>query len=90
MIAQRLRSLGFSGGLSILKECLHGVCAQDNDSRQWSRPLIEEAERYLAEALGHGRAGRTEWSAIVLCYEELICFPDAQHADRTRSGGWRS
>jgi RNA polymerase sigma-70 factor (ECF subfamily) len=63
----------------------------EQDSQQWSLPLIEEAERNLAEASSRGRAGRfqleaaiqsvhaergrsgrTEWSAIVLFYEELI------------------
>ncbi len=66
------------------------MLAQANDAQQWSRPLLEEAERYLAEA-SESRARRPDrMSAIVLFYEELIRFPDAQRADRTRSGGWRS
>jgi len=63
----------------------------EQDSQQWSLPLIEEAEGHLAEAanLGHigrfqleaaiqsvhaerARSGRTEWTAIVLFYEQLI------------------
>jgi predicted RNA polymerase sigma factor len=63
----------------------------EQDSQQWSLPLIEEAERHLAEASSRGRngrfqleaaiqsvhaerarSGRTEWSAIVLFYEQLI------------------
>jgi predicted RNA polymerase sigma factor len=63
----------------------------EQDSQQWSLPLIEEAERHLAEAASRGRAGRfqleaaiqsvhaerarsgrTEWTAIVLFYEQLI------------------
>jgi predicted RNA polymerase sigma factor len=63
----------------------------EQDSEQWSLPLIEEAERHLAEASSRGRTGRfqieaaiqsvhaerarrgrTEWSAILLFYEQLI------------------
>jgi RNA polymerase sigma-70 factor (ECF subfamily) len=63
----------------------------EQESQQWSLPLIEEAERHLAEAASRGRAGRfqleaaiqsvhaerarsgrTEWTAIVLFYEQLI------------------
>jgi RNA polymerase sigma-70 factor (ECF subfamily) len=63
----------------------------EQDSQQWSLPLIEEAERHLAEASSRGRtgrfqleaaiqsvhaerarSGRTEWTAIVLFYEQLI------------------
>jgi predicted RNA polymerase sigma factor len=63
----------------------------EQDSQQWSPPLIEEAERYLAEASGRrhagrfqleaaiqsvhaerARSGRTEWTAIVLFYEQLL------------------
>jgi RNA polymerase sigma-70 factor (ECF subfamily) len=34
--------------------------------------LIEEAEGHLAEASTRARTGRTEWTAIVLFYEQLI------------------
>ncbi len=63
----------------------------EQDSQQWSLPLIKEAESHLAEASSRGRAGRfqleaaiqsvhaerarsgrTEWTAIVLFYEQLI------------------
>jgi predicted RNA polymerase sigma factor len=63
----------------------------EQDPNLWSLPLIEEAERHLAEAFQRGRAGRfqleaaiqsvhaerarsgrTDWSAIVLFYEQLI------------------
>ena len=63
----------------------------EQDSQQWSRPFIEEAERHLAEASSRGRtgrfqleaaiqsvhaerarSGRTEWTAIMLFYEQLI------------------
>jgi predicted RNA polymerase sigma factor len=63
----------------------------EQDSQRWSLPLIEEAERHLAEAASRGRTGRfqleaaiqsvhaerarsgqTEWSAIVLFYEQLV------------------
>src|SRR6202142_3923200 len=67
------------------------VPLSEQDSQQWSRPLIEEAERHLAEAskrrpIGRfqleaaiqsihaerGRSGRTEWTAIMLFYGQLI------------------
>jgi RNA polymerase sigma-70 factor (ECF subfamily) len=63
----------------------------EQDSQQWSMPLIEEAEGHLAGAASRGRtgrfqleaaiqsvhaerarSGRTEWTAIVLFYEQLI------------------
>ncbi len=63
----------------------------EQHSRHWSLPLIEEAERHLAEASSRdcagrfqleaaiqsvhaerARSGRTEWTAIVLFYEQLI------------------
>jgi predicted RNA polymerase sigma factor len=63
----------------------------EQDSQQWSLPLIEEAEGHLAEAASRGRtgrfqleaaiqsvhaerarSGRTEWTAIVLFYEQLV------------------
>src|SRR5713226_9356582 len=63
----------------------------EQDSQQWSLPLIEEAEGHLAEAASRGRNGRfqleaaiqsvhaerarsdrTEWTAIVLFYEQLV------------------
>jgi predicted RNA polymerase sigma factor len=67
------------------------VPLSEQDPRQWSLPLIEEAERHLMEASKHSRSGRfqleaaiqsvhaerarrgrTEWSAIMLFYEQLI------------------
>jgi predicted RNA polymerase sigma factor len=67
------------------------VPLSEQDSRQWSVPFIEEAERHLAEASSRGRAGRfqleaaiqsvhaerarsgrTEWTAIMLFYDQLI------------------
>ena len=67
------------------------VPLSEQHSDHWSLPLIEEAERHLAEASSRGRAGRfqlaaaiqsvhaerarsgrTEWTAIVLFYEQLI------------------
>jgi RNA polymerase sigma-70 factor (ECF subfamily) len=61
------------------------------DTLQWSLPLIDEAERHLAEASRHisagrfqleaaiqsvhaerVRSGRTEWTATLLFYEQLI------------------
>ena len=67
------------------------VPLSEQDSQQWSLPLIEEAERHLAEASSRGRSGRfqleaaiqsvhaersrsgrTEWTAIMLFYQQLI------------------
>jgi predicted RNA polymerase sigma factor len=67
------------------------VPLSEQDSRQWSLPLIEEAESHLAAASSRGRAGRfqlegaiqsvhaerarsgrTEWTAIMLFYDQLI------------------
>ncbi len=63
----------------------------EQDIEQWSKPLITEAERHLAEAFHCGRpgrfqleaaiqsvhaerlqSGRTDWTAIVAFYEQLI------------------
>jgi predicted RNA polymerase sigma factor len=63
----------------------------EQDSQQWSLPLIEEAEAHLAEAASRGRtgrfqleaaiqsvhaerarSGRTEWTAIMLFYDQLV------------------
>jgi len=46
------------------------------DSQQWSQPLIEEAERNLAEASSRGRAGRFQLEAAI----------QSVHAERARSG----
>jgi RNA polymerase sigma-70 factor (ECF subfamily) len=48
----------------------------EQDSRQWSRPLIEEAERHLAEAAKRGRPGRFQLEAAI----------QSAHADRARTG----
>jgi RNA polymerase sigma-70 factor (ECF subfamily) len=52
------------------------VPLSEQDSRQWSLPLIEEAERHLAEAAGRGRAGRFQLEAAI----------QSVHAERVRSG----
>jgi predicted RNA polymerase sigma factor len=75
------------------RRCKDGryIPLSEQDTKLWSRPLIEEAERHLAEASSHGRTarfqleaaiqsvhaersrtGRTEWTAIVMFYEQLI------------------
>jgi predicted RNA polymerase sigma factor len=46
------------------------------DTKQWSLPLIEEAERHLAEAFRQGRAGRFQLEAAI----------QSVHAERARSG----
>src|ERR1700676_2092855 len=48
----------------------------EQDSQQWSLPLIEEAERHLAEASGCHHAGRFQLEAAI----------QSVHAERTRSG----
>src|SRR5580704_990295 len=53
------------------------VPLSEQDSQQWSLPLIEEAERHLAEAASHGRAGRFQLEAAI----------QSVHAERARSGG---
>jgi len=52
------------------------VPLSEQDSRQWSRPLIEEAERHLAEASILGRTGRFQLEAAI----------QSVHAERARSG----
>jgi len=48
----------------------------EQDTKQWSLPLIEEAERHLAEAFKCGRSGRFQLEAVI----------QSVHADRARSG----
>jgi predicted RNA polymerase sigma factor len=48
----------------------------EQDSRQWSGPLIEEAECHLANAASHGRAGRFQLEAAI----------QSVHAERARTG----
>jgi predicted RNA polymerase sigma factor len=48
----------------------------EQDPGEWSLPLIEEAERHLAEASRHGRAGRFQLEAAI----------QSVHAERARSG----
>jgi predicted RNA polymerase sigma factor len=46
------------------------------DTKEWSLPLIEEAERHLAEAFRQGRTGRFQLEAAI----------QSVHAERARSG----
>jgi predicted RNA polymerase sigma factor len=48
----------------------------EQDSQQWSLPLIDEAERHLAEASSRRQAGRFQLEAAI----------QSVHAERTRSG----
>ena len=48
----------------------------EQDPRQWSLPLIDEAEHHLATAAKHGRAGRFQLEAAI----------QSVHAERARSG----
>jgi predicted RNA polymerase sigma factor len=52
------------------------VPLSEQDCRQWSLPLIEEAERHLAEASNCGRPGRLQLEAAI----------QSVHAERARSG----
>jgi RNA polymerase sigma-70 factor (ECF subfamily) len=52
------------------------VPLSEQDSHQWSLPLIEEAERLLAEASNRGRTGRFQIEAAI----------QSVHAERARSG----
>jgi RNA polymerase sigma-70 factor (ECF subfamily) len=48
----------------------------EQDSQEWSLPLIEEAESHLAEAASRGRSGRFQLEAAI----------QSVHAERARSG----
>jgi predicted RNA polymerase sigma factor len=48
----------------------------EQDSQQWSLPLIEEAEGHLSEAASRGRTGRFQLEAAI----------QSVHAERARSG----
>ncbi len=52
------------------------VPLSEQDPRQWSLPLIEEAERHLAEASRHSRSGRFQLEAAI----------QSVHAERARTG----
>ncbi|HEY6272565.1 MAG TPA: DUF6596 domain-containing protein [Terriglobales bacterium] len=52
------------------------VPLSEQDPKQWTLPLMEEAERHLAEAAKHGRAGRFQLEAAI----------QSVHAERARSG----
>jgi predicted RNA polymerase sigma factor len=52
------------------------VPLSEQDPEQWSLPLIEEAERHLAEAFRQGRSGRFQLEAAI----------QSVHAERARSG----
>lgn len=52
------------------------VPLSEQDSQQWSLPLIEEAEHHLAEASSRGRTGRFQLEAAI----------QSVHAGRARSG----
>ncbi len=52
------------------------VPLSEQDTKLWSKPLMEEAERHLGEASSHGRAGRFQLEAAI----------QSVHAERARSG----
>jgi predicted RNA polymerase sigma factor len=52
------------------------VPLSEQDSQQWSLPLIEEAERHLAQASSRGRTGRFQLEAAI----------QSVHAEGARSG----
>jgi RNA polymerase sigma-70 factor (ECF subfamily) len=52
------------------------VPLSEQDPRQWSLPLIAEAEQHLADAARHGRSGRFQLEAAI----------QSVHAERAHSG----
>lgn len=52
------------------------VPLSEQDPKQWSLPLIEEAERHLSEAFKQGRSGRFQLEAAI----------QSVHAERARTG----
>jgi predicted RNA polymerase sigma factor len=52
------------------------VPLSEQDAKQWSQPLIEEAERHLADAASQGRPGRFQLEAAI----------QSVHAERARTG----
>jgi predicted RNA polymerase sigma factor len=52
------------------------VPLSEQDPREWSPPLIQEAEHHLAEAFKHGRSGRFQLEAAI----------QSVHAERALSG----
>jgi RNA polymerase sigma-70 factor (ECF subfamily) len=52
------------------------VPLSEQDPDRWSLPLIEEAERHLADAVKHGRSGRFQLEAAI----------QSVHAERVSSG----
>jgi predicted RNA polymerase sigma factor len=52
------------------------VPLSEQDPMQWSLPLIEEAERHLADAAKHGRSGRFQLEAAI----------QSAHAERVSGG----
>jgi RNA polymerase sigma-70 factor (ECF subfamily) len=51
------------------------VPLSEQDPKQWSLPLMEEAERHLAEAFERGRSGRFQLEAAI----------QSVHAERART-----
>jgi len=54
------------------------VPLSEQDPKQWSLPLIEEAERHLAEAFKRGRSGRFQLEAAI-----QSVHAERAHTDRT-------
>jgi predicted RNA polymerase sigma factor len=52
------------------------IALSEQDPTQWSLPLIEEAERHLADAAKQGRSGRYQLEAAI----------QSVHAERARTG----
>ena len=71
VIAQRLRPLGFTGGLSILKEYLHGVRVQTAAKRAYVRMEPGPGERFEVD---WGHFGRLDYSGDTrkLCAFALV------------------
>src|SRR5260370_28313235 len=54
------------------------VPLSEQDPNQWSLPLIEEAERHLADAFKRGRSGRFQLEAAIQSVHS-----ERAHTDRT-------
>jgi transposase len=78
VIAQRLRPLGFSGGLSILKDYLHGVRAQASAPRAYVRMEPGPGERFEVDwghfdALSYqGHARKLYAFCLVECHSRKL------------------
>ena len=85
VIAQRLRSLGFAGGLSILKDYLHSVRAQTRAQRAYVRMEPGPGERFeidwghFGALLYQGHARKLYAFCLVECHSRKL-FVEFTHS----------